>query len=157
MSAFLYRRGSCAARRRYTVIITWILLLIGIFGGSIVFGSRFDPSFNIPGTPAQVALDMLEERFPPAASNASIKVIYVAPKGTKITTDQSVIEQAVADLSMVKGVDTAQSPFASTVDAPGQAISNDGSMAYVTVTMDAPQANLTQYQYNDIQKAATKS
>lgn len=157
MSAFLYRLGSWAARRRYTVLITWVLLLLGIFGGSVVFGSRFDPSFNIPGTPAQVALDMLEERFPPAASNASIKVIYIAPKGAKISSDQSVIEQAVADLSKVKGVDSAQSPFASSVDAPGQAISNDGSMAYVTVTMDAPQANLTQYQYNDIQKASTKS
>lgn len=157
MSALLYRLGGWAARRRFSVLITWVLLLLGIFGGSVVFGSRFDPSFSIPGTPAQVALDMLEERFPAAASNASIKVIFIAPQGTQITDEKAVIAQAEDNFGAVKGVDTVQSPFTSTTDQPGEAISTDGSMAYVTLTMDVPQANLTQAQYNDVQKAASEA
>ncbi|CAB4889303.1 MAG: MMPL family transporter [Actinobacteria bacterium] len=154
MSKLLYRIGGWAARWRFSVLIAWILLLAAIFGGGLLLGPRFDSSFSIPGTPAQVALDMLEQRFPPAASNASIKVIYIAPDGGSITTERAAIERADAKLLTVDGVDAVMSPFNPTVDQPGQAISHDGSMAYATLTMNVPQSSLTQSQYNDVQKAA---
>lgn len=154
MSSLLYLIGGWAARRRWPVLITWLLLLIVVMGGQTLLGSRFDPSFSIPGTPAQVALDTMEQRFPAAASNASLKVIFEAPDGQQISASESTIAQAVSKIAAVPGVSSVQSPFDSTVDQRGQAISLDGTMAYATVSMDTAQANVTEKQYTAIREAA---
>jgi RND superfamily putative drug exporter len=156
MSLLLYRIGGWAARHRFTVVLSWILLLILVVGGAGALGQRFNTSFNIPGTSAQVALDTLEQRFPAGASNASVKVIFIGPAGGKISSNETAINAAVSDLSKVKGVASVQSPFDSTVDKPGLAISNDGSMAYATVTFDAPGTQITMSQYADVRAAAEK-
>jgi RND superfamily putative drug exporter len=154
MSLLLYRIGGWAAKHRFTVVLSWLLLLIVVVGGSSALGSRFNTSFSIPGTSAQVALDTLEQRFPAGASNASVKVIFMGPAGGNISSKQAAINAAVTSMGKVNGVATVQNPFDASVNKPGQAISTDGSMAYATVTFDAPVTQITMNQYAELRSAA---
>ncbi|HAJ17394.1 MAG TPA: hypothetical protein DCL57_04730, partial [Microbacterium sp.] len=77
MSSFLYRVGRFAARRRWTVIVIWIAVVVGASALAGVLGNHLQSSFTVPGTQAQSALDALEQRFP-QISGASAKVVAAA-------------------------------------------------------------------------------
>ena len=118
-------------------MLGWLVLLIGLLTAAGTLGARFDSSFSIPGTPAQVALDTMEQRFGSTSNNATLKVIFTSPSGD-ISADEPAVDAVVSALGHAPGVSAVQSPFESSVDARGEAISNDGSMAYATVTLNSP-------------------
>lgn len=137
MSSLLYLLGGWAARHRGWVVLGWLVLLIGLLTAAGTLGARFDSSFSIPGTPAQVALDTMEQRFGSTSNNATLKVIFTSPSGD-ISADEPAVDAVVSALGHAPGVSAVQSPFESSVDARGEAISNDGSMAYATATLNSP-------------------
>mgnify|MGYP004115807047 CR=1 FL=1 len=65
MSSFLYRVGRFAARRRWTVIVIWIAVVVGASALAGVLGNHLQSSFTVPGTQAQSALDELTQALPP--------------------------------------------------------------------------------------------
>ena len=63
MATFLYRLGRFAFRRRHLVALFWVALLALAGAGAAGAPAAGSSSFSIPGTEAQKAFDLLEERF----------------------------------------------------------------------------------------------
>ncbi|AGP55514.1 MMPL family transporter [Streptomyces rapamycinicus] len=129
MATFLYKLGRFAFRRRGFVALIWVALLAVAGVGAATASQPANDSFSIPGTEAQKAFDLLEQRFPGGnADGATARVVFRAPSGEKMTDpdNKAVVTKTVAELK-------ASSPQVASVADPYQAraVSKDGTTAYI--------------------------
>lgn len=105
MATLLYRLGRFASRRRWAVLIVWIVVLLGLGGTAIAVSGTMSDSFSIPGTAAQQAMDTLESKMP-AAGGATGRIVFAAPDGHTLTesTYQQAIDEVVQGVSTLPGV-----------------------------------------------------
>ncbi|MFF7204739.1 MMPL family transporter [Streptomyces sp. NPDC008141] len=141
MATFLYKLGRSAFRRRKLVLLLWVALLALAGVGAASASTATSSSFSIPGTEAQKAFDLLEERFPGASPDgATARVVFKAPSGEKMTQadNKAEVNKAVADLR------AGSDQIASVTDPyTANAVSKDGSTAYVAVTYKVNGMELT--------------
>ncbi|MFI2612549.1 MMPL family transporter [Kitasatospora sp. NPDC018619] len=132
MATFLYRLGRWSFRSRRLVALLWVALLVVAGAGAAGTDSTGNNTFSIPGTEAQKAFDLLDERFPEMhADGAQANIVFRAPAGQKITAaeNRQAVEAAVTELG--HGNDQ----VAAVIDPfTAQAVSQDGTTAYVTVS-----------------------
>ncbi len=134
MATFLYKLGRLAFRRRHFVALIWVALLTlaGRRRGQCP-ARRHHLPFSIPGTEAQKAFDLLEERFPgTSADGATARVVFKAPSGETMTDadNKATVEKTVADLADGSEVASVADPYT------GNAVSKDGTIAYASVRYD---------------------
>ncbi|GAA3230984.1 MMPL family transporter [Streptomyces sp. XM83C] len=130
MATFLYKLGRLAFRRRHFVALIWVALLTLAGVGAASAPAAGNSSFSIPGTEAQKAFDLLEQRFPGmSADGATARVVFKAPDGQKITDagNKATVEKTVDELSDGSEVASVADPFT------GNAVSKDGTIAYASV------------------------
>ncbi|RSS51409.1 MMPL family transporter [Streptomyces sp. WAC01280] len=141
MATFLYKLGRSAFRRRRLVALLWVALLAIAGVGAATAPAPTSGSFSIPGTEAQRAFDLLEERFPGAgADGATARVVFKAPEGQKMTdpAHKAVVEETVSALK------SGSDQIVSVTDPyTAQAVSRDGSTAYVSVAYKVNGMELT--------------
>ncbi|MFF7815742.1 MMPL family transporter [Streptomyces sp. NPDC007945] len=141
MATFLYKLGRTAFRRRRLVALLWVALLALAGVGAATAPAATSSSFSIPGTEAQRAFDLLEERFPGAgADGATARVVFKAPDGGRMTdaAPKAVVEETVAALK------SGSDQIVSVTDPyTAQAVSRDGSTAYVSVAYKVNAMELT--------------
>ncbi|WP_432033122.1 MMPL family transporter [Streptomyces antibioticus] len=131
MATFLYRLGRLAFRRRHFVALIWVALLTLAGVGAASAPAAGNSSFSIPGTEAQKAFDLLEQRFPGmSADGATARVVFKAPDGEKMTdaAHKATVEKTVKELSDGSEVASVADPY------EGNAVSKDGSIAYASVS-----------------------
>jgi len=130
VASFLYKLGRLAFRRRHFVALIWIALLTLAGVGAASAPAAGSSSFSIPGTEAQKAFDLLEQRFPGmSADGATARVVFKAPAGEKLTSadNKATVEKTVKDLGDGSEVVSVADPF------KGHAVSKDGTIAYASV------------------------
>ncbi|MEU6862652.1 MMPL family transporter [Streptomyces sp. NPDC046876] len=133
MATFLYRLGRGAFRRRGLVALIWVALLFAAGFGAASAGAPTSGSFSMPGTEAQKAFDVLDEKFPGmSADGASARIVIKAPQGAKIT-DQANKDQVEKIVSGIKDGEGKAQVASVTDPFQVQAVSQDGSTAYVSV------------------------
>lgn len=141
MATFLYKLGRLAFRRRRYVALIWVALLALAGFGAASASTATSSSFSIPGTEAQRAFDLLEQRFPnSSADGATARVVFKAPDGQKMTDPANKAEvNKIAD-ELKSGSDQ----IASVTDPyTGNAVSKNGSTAYVSVSYKVNSMELT--------------
>lgn len=128
MARLLYRIGRFGHRHRLPVIGVWLILLVGIVGGSVAAGTAPVVGTTIPGTESQRALDALAQEFP-QASGASGTVAVRAPQAGELTRPegQQVLLSLVQEANQLPGVIGALNPLET------GAVSQDGRYALITV------------------------
>ncbi|KUN70215.1 hypothetical protein AQJ46_17770 [Streptomyces canus] len=139
MATFLYRLGRLAFRRRHFVALIWVALLTLAGVGAASAPAAGTTSFSIPGTEAQKAFDLLEQRFPGAsADGATGRMVFKAPKGEKMTdaAHKATVAKTVKELGDGSEVVSVTDPFTT------GAVSKDGTVAYLSVKYDAPAVGL---------------
>ncbi|AKJ12604.1 membrane protein [Streptomyces incarnatus] len=130
MATLLYRLGRLAFRRRHFVALIWIALLTLAGVGAASAPPAGSTSFSIPGTEAQKAFDLLEQRFPGmSADGATARVVFKAPGGEKMTDagNKAAVEKTVKELKSGSEVVSVADPYA------GHAVSRNGTVAYASV------------------------
>ncbi|MFE2509382.1 MMPL family transporter [Streptomyces naganishii] len=130
MATYLYKLGRLAFRRRHFVALIWVALLTLAGVGAASAPAAGNTSFSVPGTEAQKAFDLLEQRFPGAsADGATARVVFKAPAGEKITDarNKAAVKKTVKELSGGAEVASAGDPYT------GRAVSKDGTIAYASV------------------------
>ncbi|MEV7598284.1 MMPL family transporter [Kitasatospora sp. NPDC089797] len=152
MATFLYRLGRWAFVRRRLVTLLWVavLALAGVLAAKAPAAP--DDGFAMPGTEAQKAFDLMNERFPGGhADGASARLVFVAPSGQKITAapNQQAVEKTVAELAHGEQVTGAVDPF-----KMQGAVSKDGTTAYATVTYSAKAGEVAKGATDALQQAA---
>ena len=95
MATLLYRLGAFAVRRRWAVLLAWIVLLIGVGGAAVAYKGVMTDSFSIPGTQAQQALNQLNAKIP-AAGGATGRIVFAVPEGHTLAEPQ--YKQAITDV-----------------------------------------------------------
>ncbi|MFD8465244.1 MMPL family transporter [Streptomyces cyaneofuscatus] len=141
MATFLYKLGRLTFRRRRYVALIWVALLALAGFGAASASTATSSSFSIPGTEAQRAFDLLEQRFPgSSADGATARVVFKAPEGEKVTdsANKSEIQGIVKELS------SGSDQIASVADPfEAKAVSQDGSTAYISVSYKVNSMELT--------------
>ncbi|RSO06542.1 hypothetical protein DMH26_06335 [Streptomyces sp. WAC 05379] len=130
MATFLYKVGRLAFRRRHFVALIWVALLTLAGVGAASEPAAGSTSFSIPGTEAQKAFDLLDQRFPGmSADGATARVVFKAPHGEKMTDagNKATVEDTVKELSDGSEVASVADPYAA------KAVSKDGTIAYASV------------------------
>lgn len=83
MAKYLYRFGKWSNRNRRLVVFGWIIVLIATVILGITLKGATSSEFSIPGTKAQVAIDLLNKEFP-GANGGSVRLIFAAPEGKNL-------------------------------------------------------------------------
>ncbi|KUN21405.1 hypothetical protein AQJ23_31275 [Streptomyces antibioticus] len=139
MATFLYKLGRLAFRRRHFVALIWVALLTLAGVGAASAPAAGSSSFSIPGTEAQKAFDLLEQRFPGgSADGATGRLVFKAPDGEKMTdaANKATVAKTVTALGDGSEVVSVTDPYKT------HAVSKDGTVAYISVTYDAPAMEL---------------
>ncbi|MFF7073354.1 MMPL family transporter [Streptomyces pseudovenezuelae] len=151
MATFLYDLGRLAFRRRHFVALIWVALLTIAGIGAVSAPAAGSSSFSIPGTEAQKAFDLLEQRFPGAsADGATGRMVFKAPAGEKMTdaANRATVAKTVKQLGDGSEVVSVTDPFTT------HAVSKDGTVAYTSVRYDAPGMELKDATGDALEKAA---
>ncbi|AXE86522.1 MMPL family transporter [Streptomyces sp. Go-475] len=131
MATFLYTLGRISFRRRHLVALIWVALLTLAGVGAASAPAAGNSSFSIPGTEAQKAFDLLEQRFPGmSADGATARVVFKAPSGEKMTDpgNKATVQETVKELADGSEVASVTDPYRA------KAVSKDGTIAYAQVS-----------------------
>ncbi|MET9733153.1 MMPL family transporter [Streptomyces sp. NPDC006458] len=154
MATFLYKLGRLAFRRRHFVALIWVALLTLAGVGAASAPAAGTTSFSVPGTEAQKAFDLLEERFPGmSADGATARVVFKAPAGEKMTDaeNKAAVEKTVEELSTGSEVVSVADPY------QANAVSSSGSIAYASVKYDVSGMELQDSSREALQDAAEQA
>ncbi|MFF9920327.1 MMPL family transporter [Streptomyces globisporus] len=141
MATFLYKLGRLTFRRRGFVALIWVALLAVAGIGAATASTATSSSFSIPGTEAQRAFDLLEERNPGgSADGATARVVFQAPEGEKVTDAENKREIT----GIVKELQSGSDQIAMVADPfQKKAVSQNGSTAYISVSYKVNSMELT--------------
>ncbi|MFF1293157.1 MULTISPECIES: MMPL family transporter [unclassified Streptomyces] len=154
MATFLYKLGRLAFRRRHFVALIWVALLTLAGVGAASAPSAGATSFSIPGTEAQKAFDLLEQRFPGSSADGGTgRIVFKAPEGEKMTdaANKATVTKTVEELRDGSEVVSVTDPFTT------NAVSKDGTVAYTSVTYDAPGMELKDSTREALEKAGDEA
>jgi RND superfamily putative drug exporter len=114
---------------RKTVILGWIVALVGFIfiAGSV--GSDFSEEFSLPSSDSKEALDLLENRFP-AQSGDSAQIVYKSDAGVEAPPVKRKMEKVFADVEKLPHVSEVAGPYER---GGAGAVSDNGKIAYATV------------------------
>ncbi|MGH3682690.1 MAG: MMPL family transporter, partial [Natronosporangium sp.] len=140
MSTYLYRLGRSAFRHRWLVTGFWVGLLVLMSIGAATLAEETTDTFDVPGIESVEALELLEERFPEAATDGAVaRVVFVAPPGETLTDpdNQAAVTASLGELAQIPDVVNVADPFQS------QMVSPDGTAAVAQVDfgVEFPAAN----------------
>ncbi len=119
-----------AVRRRWLVLVIWIVLIIGVNATAQAVGTAYSNSFSLPGTDSTHALHLLETGFPHAAGDSD-QIVFRASSGS-LAADAATITPVLRSLTSLTNVGAV---------SPLQYSRIDPAIGYVTVTF-TKQANL---------------
>ncbi|MEU6955152.1 MMPL family transporter [Streptomyces sp. NPDC045714] len=141
MATFLYKLGRLTFRRRRFVALIWVALLAVAGIGAATAPAATSSSFSIPGTEAQRAFDLLDQRNPgTSADGATARVVFKAPGDEKVTDPANKSEIT----GIVKELQSGSEQIASVADPfEQQAVSQNGSTAYISVSYKVSSMELT--------------
>lgn len=154
MATFLYKLGRFAFRRRHFVALIWVALLTLAGVGAAAAPSAGSTSFSIPGTEAQKAFDLLEERFPGmSADGGTARVVFKAPEGEKMTdaANKATVEDTSKELRTGSEVTSVTDPYRT------NAVSQDGTVAYLQVGYEVPGMELKESSREALNEAAQQA
>src|SRR5580704_15491659 len=101
--------GACYDRRR-TVLLLWILAIIGITVISQVVGTHFENKFTAGNTPSQQAQNILQARFP-SKSGDTADVVFHTTSPIATPANKAAINEVVTSLEPLPYVQSVTSPF----------------------------------------------
>ncbi|MFE5137668.1 MMPL family transporter [Streptomyces fagopyri] len=154
MATFLYKLGRFAFRRRHFVALIWVALLTLAGVGAANAPAAGASSFSIPGTEAQKAFDLLEQRFPGmSADGATARVVFKAPSGEKMAdkANKATVEKTVKALGDGSEVTSVTDPF------KAEAVSKNGSIAYASVKYEVSGMELKDSSKDALEAAAQQA
>lgn len=137
MSWFLYRLGRWSFRHKWTVLVSWVLVLTGAGVGAATLAGNTADQFAIPGMESTEAFELINERTPDAAvDGATARVVFQAEEGTQLSDNAAIIDEVLA---------TFESDTVVSIVGPFEAgaVSEDGRTGYATITYDVVSTELT--------------
>jgi RND superfamily putative drug exporter len=127
----LKRLARACYRRRWAVLGTWVVLLVGLFGLNSAFGGKFLDDFSLPGSESQEALDLLEEHGFEARTGFSGQIVFTADD-VRAPEVQAGMEQLFDEVEDAVAPGEVVSPYS---PEGARNIDEDGDIAYAEVNL----------------------
>jgi putative drug exporter of the RND superfamily len=144
------RFASWTTSHRKTVIIGWIVALVGIGMIAGAAGSDFSEEFSLPSSDSKDALDLLENRFPAQAGD-SVQIVYKAESGVESPTVKQQMEGVFSKVDTFPHVSEVASPYEK---GGAAAVSDDGEIAYATAQFNVTTDKLNDDEVKEIMETA---
>ncbi|WP_030619010.1 MMPL family transporter [Streptomyces fulvoviolaceus] len=154
MATFLYRIGRWAFRRRRLVGGLWLGVLVLAVAAAAVAPAGEEEDLSMPGTESQKAFDLLDERFPQSNSQgAEARLVFQAPDGQRVTAreNKAAVEETLGSLDGGDQVASTTDPYET------GAVSEDGTIAYSTITYTADAVDLSASTKSALEDAASQA
>jgi putative drug exporter of the RND superfamily len=126
----LQRLASFSFRRRWFVLIAWIVALVAATALAGAKGGEFADSASLPGADSEAAYELLKKEFPDDQRGDTFSVVFHDEVDAVAPGDIDPFLSSVADVS---GVISVVSPFDGD---PASSISPDGRTVLAEVTFD---------------------
>ncbi|HWE69527.1 MAG TPA: MMPL family transporter [Acidimicrobiales bacterium] len=128
--------ASWCVRRRWWVLLFWLVALIGMSALSNAVGTAYSNSFTLPHTESTQALSLLQSAAP-KQSGDNEQVVFQTTGGLKVTdpTVEAAVDQMIAKVATVPHVSNFSPPNWA-LPAASTHISPDGTIGFVTVTFN---------------------
>ena len=126
------RFASWCCGHRKTVILSWIVALVGVGMLSSSVGADFSEDFKLPAFDSTEAFELLENKFP-AQSGDTATIVFKADGGIESPPVKKRMVGVFAEAEGLPHVAEVSSPYGGGGQA---AISEDGKIAYATVQYD---------------------
>ena len=141
MARVLHGLGFFAARHKWTVFGSWVVLVAVLVALSQVIGANTSDNLSLPGTDSQAASNLLAAQFPPR-QNGNSPLVFHTPAGEKVSDpdNKQAIEDSYARLKKLPHVASVVDPFGQRGAAQ---IGKDGRTAYIPVLLDVSGDDLT--------------
>ena len=144
-------RARFAVRRRWIVLVLWLVAFVGFNFASQSVGTAYSNSFSLPGSDSTRGLALRTQAFPGTSGDID-HIVYHAINGSTIAQDQAAIEANLAKVRSEPLIGQIVSPF-----TPGtHQISADGTIAYATIYFTKSGFALKQAQVQAVMTAASK-
>src|SRR6266508_4298906 len=147
MTRYLYRLGRASVRHRRLVLALWLVIAVATIGAARMFGGDPVDNFNVPGSEAQRAVDLLDERFP-AASGTSAQLVFAVDAGT--------LDDAQAAGAVAAALDDVRSQ-PDVGDVSDLDLSPDGTIGYADVQYTAPVSDIRDAAYERLTATADRA
>ena len=146
----LQRLAGWCYRRRRTVLVVWIVALVGVSAVGSNVGSTFSQGFSLSGTESQRAADLLASRFPARAGDEG-QIVFTHRGGAQDPAVQARMEPLFAEVAKVPHVSSVVSPYS---PAGARQIARGGDIAYATVQFDRTASKIPDSTLNRIRSLA---
>ena len=121
-------------RHRRTVLLCWMLLLVGVSTAARVVGTDFSNDFQLPDTPSTKALKLLQDNSPKLSGDQE-QIVFQTSSGRHITDPD--VEAAIGNvLNRLSTLPDATSVVSPIGPLSADRISPDGTIAFATLTFD---------------------
>jgi putative drug exporter of the RND superfamily len=120
-------------------MIGWVAIILVLIGLVATVGGSLRDEFEIPGSDAQRATDLIESKFA-SEQGAVLNIVFAAPEGQRLDTPErkAAIENAIAEIQTAPytptadkaGIESAGDPFDSST------FSDNGRIAYSEAQFD---------------------
>ncbi|MEV4349215.1 MMPL family transporter [Actinoplanes sp. NPDC049596] len=139
MAELLYRLGRFSARRAWTVLIAWLVILGLSVTAYLTLGGTLSSQVTIPGTKTDEVTQQLAQRFP-SASGGSGTIVFHTANGSAFTDEQkSGIAALLKSTGELDGVASTNDPFATQQQVTQQAAQIEGGLAQIAQAPSSPQ------------------
>jgi len=144
VATFLSTLGRFAFRRRWIVLLAWVVVLLAFVFAASSSAKPANSPLTVPGTESQQAFDIIAQRFPgTAADGATARMVFQAPAGRSL--ELSTVRRVVAEL---------RSGSAQVAAVTDPVVSRSGTIAYTQVSYKTTATELTTATLDALKKAA---
>ncbi len=135
MNRFTRVIAMASARHPWRTVSSWVLVLVAVAFLAAGGGGTFTEDFAAKGSESDSARQLLKENFPEAAQGQAL-VVFAAEDGTVLADHRAELASVVADVSQLEHVAFVTDPFTAGT------VSDDGRIAYATLTLDVPEREM---------------
>ena len=143
----LTRLVRACAEHPWRTVGVWLVILVAVFAANASFGGKLVNNTTIPGSEAQAATDLLEERFPEVAGDAS-QIVFSSDTPLTDEEGREAVAAASEAASEVPGVIDVGDPY----EQRAGALSEDGTIGFVNVQFDEKASELDNEQIAQLQE-----
>lgn len=149
MQGILAKYGHFAARRPIIVIAVWAACMVLVGAAAVVVGQARDDTVTLPGSESAQVQDIRSTHF--ATTSKGSGSIVVASDSLDLRTSEGSAELQRMSQSVAKVAHVTQ------VSASPSTVSQDGSIAYLAVSLDLYSREITKPVAQDVLDAAANS
>ena len=140
MTGVLYRLAKFCVRRRFYVLVAWLVAVIALVAISHRLGENTNDNLSLPGTDSQRATNALEKSFPDQANGSSPIVLHAASGKLTEPKNAEAVEKAAKAVAKEPNVASVVSPLA---PQGAGALSKDKTTGYLSVTLSVSPGELS--------------